>query len=204
MEWVDVAMEEYKTLRQESLGSLEQAQRAVQIGLAAIAAITAFGATSRSAGTFQDAAIVSAGPAVAALVWIIWLLEIERSMRAGRYIAQLEWRINASAPDEPPALGWENKMLGEKKPLGSSAYNIVVPLMLIVTSLPSAAVGVARLIDHRDWGALAVATSFDVVVLVYTARFHRDLERKMDEHRETVLRSLVTNGSGTQVETPLD
>ncbi len=191
-------MEEYKTLRQESLNSLEQAHRSVQIGLAAIAAITAFGATSASgAGMLQDVAIAIAAPIVAALAWVLWLLEVRRSMRAGRYIARLEHRINERvsdpSPEHEPALGWEIKMLGEKADLGSHAYNRIVPLMLIATSILSVAVGLTRLGDHREWGALAATGFFDALVLVVARRYDQCVKSKIAKGREEALEEIHGN-----------
>src|SRR5271165_1638478 len=137
MEWVDVAIEEYKSLREESLKSIEQAQHSLQLGLAAIAAITAFGATaSQNAAALQDVALAVAAPLVATLIWILWLLELGRAVRAGAHNAVLEQRINRhfthGFEGEGP-LGWEIEMLDQRTQLGSYAFNWAIPLTLFAT-----------------------------------------------------------------------
>jgi hypothetical protein len=60
--WVDVALEEYKSLRQESLGAIEQMQRTLQIGLAAIGVITGFAVSAANSGVADDTAVCATAP----------------------------------------------------------------------------------------------------------------------------------------------
>jgi hypothetical protein len=167
---VDVAIEEYKSLREESLRSIEQARHSLQLGLAAIAAITAFGATAgHSAAALQDVAIAVAAPLIGTLAWVLCLLELGRAVRAGAHNAVLEERINmhlANEVDGGGPLGWEIKMLGKYTHLGSRAFNWAIPLLLFAAGIPSVAVGVERLHRSHSGAGLWAAGVVDSVLLV--------------------------------------
>jgi hypothetical protein len=83
-EWVTVALEEYKTLRQESLAAIEQMQRTVQIGLVAIGVLTAFGVEAVSKGPEVQLGLAMATPVLAALVVALRLDELHRARSGGR------------------------------------------------------------------------------------------------------------------------
>jgi hypothetical protein len=193
VEWVDVAMEEYKTLREESLSAIEQAQHSLQLGLAAIAAITAFGATKGTSGaTVQDVAIAVASPLVAALVGVLWLLEVRRAVRAGAYNARLEQRINRHFPNEKAALGWESEIQRQFTGKGSYTFDRAVLLTLFATTIPSVVVGLVRL-DKRHqegwfWGALA----FDIALLLAAIAYQLVGNRAMTRVREAAKKAIAT------------
>lgn len=202
MQWVDVAIEEYKSLRDESLKSIEQAQHSVQLGLAAIAAITAFGATaSPSAAALQDVALAVAAPLVATLIWILWLLELGRAVRAGAHNAVLEKRINRRLLDkvdgEEP-LGWEIKMLDTRTHLGSYAFNWAIPLALFATAIPSVAVGMERLHRHHPGAPLWSAIGVDAVLLAATIRRNSLAREEMHKLKDEGKKECAALGSPSQ------
>jgi hypothetical protein len=199
MDWVDVAMEEHKTLREESLGAIEQAQRSLQLGLAAIAAITAFAATQgTSVGTLDDVAISLAGPLVAALVGILWVLEVFRAVRAGAHIAALEQRINRRFPAGDDALRWETSVLDAFSKPGNKTwvYNWAVRLTLFATTIPSVAIGFDRLrhrAHHGSW--LLAVIVIDVVLVLLSLGLQQWFDHAAKQHRLDAIRE-VTAGRG--------
>ena len=60
-QWVTVALEEYKTLRQEALGAIEQMQRTLHMGLVAIGVLTAFGVDAVRSGRPSGSGHLHAG-----------------------------------------------------------------------------------------------------------------------------------------------
>jgi hypothetical protein len=203
VEWVDVAMEEYKTLRAESLGSLEQAQLSLQIGLAAIAAITAFGATrATNVATLEDVAIAVASPLVAALVWVLWLLQVERAVLAGAQIALVEQRVNKHFPGEVDALEWERKMLEEHSAMGP-AFERAVPLTLLATTIPSTVVGLVGLHHHHHEAWLLIAAAIYGVVLVLAIGYYRRVvEPRVKKIRTNAASKIKATGAQGEVSAP--
>jgi hypothetical protein len=125
--WVEVALEEYKTLRQESLGAIEQIQTTLQIGLVAIGVITGFGveAAAGSIKTDTDVAVrvglVFVPPLLAGLIIVMCLEELRRAVDAGIHVARLEQQV-ASRPgtEQPPPLTWETAI--QRKHSGKHGY----------------------------------------------------------------------------------
>jgi hypothetical protein len=73
-DWVAAILEEYKTLRTESLQAIEQMQRTLQIGLVAIGVITGIGVDNADASAAVQVGIAAATPAIALAVLVLWLL----------------------------------------------------------------------------------------------------------------------------------
>lgn len=107
MDWCEIVMEEYKTLREESLASIQTQNTIITYGTTAIG--LAFGGGI----TVWDRDIVSALiflvliPTLTYLILLGWLGEVGRMFRAGVFLSVLERKINAQFPDKPPALSWE-------------------------------------------------------------------------------------------------
>lgn len=97
MDEVDALFKEYDTLRQESLDSMQNRTQIVAFGLGTLA-VLAGAVLSLDSGDRSPhliVAVFSIGlPVISALVLYIWLGEVERMMRAGKHIQQLELRIN--------------------------------------------------------------------------------------------------------------
>jgi hypothetical protein len=188
MDWVAVALEEYKTLRAESLEAIEQMQRTLQIGVVAIGLITGFGIDTSESGAAVQAGIAAATPALAAAVLVLWLDELRRSVFAGAHVARIEHRIaERYAPDDPP-LTWETKIQKEFDPDSGYRYHRhwATAAALFAAAAPMVATGLVRLGQDHEW-ALFIATTAVVALLLafavtYQARVHKDVS---DKHRET-------------------
>jgi len=187
MEWVAVALEEYKTLRTESLAAIEQMQRTLQIGVVAIGVITGIGVDTSESAAVVQAGIAVATPAFAALVLILWLDELRRSVFAGAHVARIEHAIAQRYEGEAAPLTWETKIQKEYDPASGYRYHRhwATAGVLFAAAAPMVFTGLVRLGQDGEW-ALFTATAVVVAVLLtvavgYQVRIHREVA---DKHRD--------------------
>ncbi len=117
---LDVALQQYETVRQESLGSMTHRTQIVSLGLATVGALVAgllaFHGGKEPVTVWADIAVFAfAAPLVSLFALFMWLGEVRRMMRAGSFLWSLELVINekfakalgkASRP-----MGWESAYL---------------------------------------------------------------------------------------------
>ena len=183
MDWVATALEEYKTLRQESLDAIAGTQRTLQLGLVSIGVLTGFAAnlaTSQKAPgaleTMAYLAVALAAPAIALLVVVLWLEETRRAVRAGAFLSALEARIAARFGDEPPPLTWESGIQRRTGEPGQYVYHWAVGVTLLIASAPTAALGLLSLANNGHWVAfglgMAAVAAIVSASLFYQANTH--------------------------------
>lgn len=130
-------MTEYETLRQESLDSINNRSQIVSFGLGTLG-VLAGGvlASERASNSFPLLVVVfSVGiPTISVLVLYSWLGEVERMMRAGRFMVDLETRINDEISPANPALSWERS-------LRSSNIQMHYPYVVVLALFLGIAVG---------------------------------------------------------------
>jgi hypothetical protein len=104
MDRVEVLLKEYETLRQESLDSNNNRSQIVSFGLGTIGLLAASVlASERASASLPLLLMVFSGaiPIISILVLYSWLGEVERMMRAGRFMSELERRINGASSYPP-------------------------------------------------------------------------------------------------------
>ncbi len=106
---LDVLLEEYRTLRQESLDAMGHRLTVVNFTFAALSVMLAAMLASESLSPELLAIFgIVVVPQGAKAGLFIWLGEYQRSQHAGRHIQQLEQRINALVEaNEGEGLSWE-------------------------------------------------------------------------------------------------
>lgn len=113
-DWLAVTMEEYKTLRQECLTSIQSQHSILDYGLAALGVIILAGVTARNFTVLPVIIFLIVVPWTSYFVLFTWFEEYARMVRAGSYIAETEKRINgmlkAQNPDLGDALSWESQL----------------------------------------------------------------------------------------------
>lgn len=109
---VEVLMEEYRTLRQESLDTLGHRLTVVSFTFAALSVVVAGMLTAPELPPWVIGAVgVVFVPQAAKAGLFIWLGEYQRSQRAGRHLAELERRINDLLDvDGATGLCWESAL----------------------------------------------------------------------------------------------
>lgn len=115
MDWLTAALEEYKTLREESLASMKMQQSILAYGVAAIGVIITSALNSWKASPLPEFFFLALLPLIIYLTLLTWLGEVARMFRAGNFIALLENRINLRIGDPVSALTWENSLREPKK-----------------------------------------------------------------------------------------
>ena len=142
-EWVTVALEEYKPLRQESLAAIEQMQRTLQIGLVAIGVLTAFAVEAVGEGAGVQVGLALAAPLLAALVAALRLDELLRAVAAGAHIALLEQQIARRVGDEEPPLSWESNIQKTFSRPRDRLRHWATLLALFAAAVPTAVLGIS-------------------------------------------------------------
>ena len=121
--WLSTAIEEYKSIRTESLDSMKVQNNIVGYGVAATAALltASIGFIDKNDSTILDLAIFCLFiPSVVSFIVMIWAGEVARMYRAGSFLAMrekiinrhIDAKINSGGSLSEP-LGWENWLLSE-------------------------------------------------------------------------------------------
>lgn len=136
MDWLSVVIEEYKTLRNESLASMQTQQSILRFGTAAIAVLIAAAFNLWEKSPLPEAVLLFVIPFMSYLILAIWMGEIARMMRAGIFLVELEKKINKEFADKPKALTWE-KWLRETQHDGKTPqlrwnYYAIISLFLLI------------------------------------------------------------------------
>ncbi|MBU1702591.1 MAG: hypothetical protein KJ970_10660 [Candidatus Eisenbacteria bacterium] len=167
--WLEVVMDEYRSLREESLRSMQLQQAVLRYGLAATGALIAVAFGIWGVVLLASVALLLFVPAVSYLSLIIWIGEVARMMRAGWYLKALEERVCQQFPDRPPPLGWENYLRTVSGHAGTPQlfwnYAAIIGLFLLLSML-AAAMGVVRLAGALPSAALIGISVLEFVVLV--------------------------------------
>ncbi|MCL4504061.1 MAG: hypothetical protein M1438_19735 [Deltaproteobacteria bacterium] len=106
-EWVSIAIEEYKTLREESLTSLNRQQQIFSIGAATIGVFLLAGINAWDKSPLPEIIFLVMIPIIVYLVFLIWFGEFIRMIRAGKFLRGIENKIDKEYPAKKP-LTWEN------------------------------------------------------------------------------------------------
>lgn len=135
MDHLNVMLEEYKTLREESLQTMRNRNTILSFGIAVLAALFHAGVTALTEQNTKDFAFIVFNPIIpvaSMLILTIWLGEADRMARVGVYLSKLEIKINERLATLNPdraitvnPLWWENWL---RTPATNSAYNITPQL----------------------------------------------------------------------------
>jgi len=105
---INIKIEEYKTLRAESLQSMANRNSILAFGLATLGLVFHAGvSTMPDQGFLAFSIFTLALPILSMLVLILWIGEAERMSRVGLYIKQVEGEINQYFGDEAKLIYWE-------------------------------------------------------------------------------------------------
>jgi hypothetical protein len=188
-EWITVALEEYKTLRQESLAAIEQMQRTLQIGLVAIGVLTAFGVEAATEGPGVQVGLALATPVLAALVAALRLDELHRAVAAGAHAAVLEQRIARRVGEDEAPLTWESEVQQRFRPTEDKIRHWATLAALFAATAPAVVLGISDFgEEHKpEWALVlvgvvlicAAASWYQRFTLNAVAALHAAARRKM-------------------------
>lgn len=135
MDSIEILLKEYETLRQESLDTINNRNTILSFGLATIGAIFAGSSIAYTTGTYSlvsSLVLILAIPAISSFVLFIWLGEYERMQRAGRFLVELEHKINEESSKE--LLTWET-YLRKRHAHMKYPYHAVVMLLIGISGI---------------------------------------------------------------------
>ena len=153
------ALAEYDSLRQESMASISNRITVVNFTFGALAVMIA-GLLAQSNPTLLSGIVaILFVPQLAKTGLLIWLGEYDRSQRAGRWIRDLELRINALVDNK--SMSWESTLMSKGTHM-SYPYASTV-LLLLGAGWASLVVGFSIMYSNLavndpqwlNWGALA-------------------------------------------------
>jgi hypothetical protein len=189
-EWITVALEEYRTLRQEALAAIEQMQRTLQIGLVAIGVLTAFAVDAVNQGAGVQVGLAIGTPVVAALVVALRLDELHRAVDAGAQVAVLEQKIGlrlgegGRSRDRDPLM-WESRVQEEFTSREDQIRHGVIAAILFAATAPAALLGLLKFAKHHDQWVL-VASAIALVLAVTFAYQSYMLGKVRTRHEEAL------------------
>jgi hypothetical protein len=194
--WLQGALEEYRSLREESLQGLRAQQLGVQIGVTLLAALIGVGvgvADQLTRAVLLDVAV----PLLAIFLTILWQGELERSVRVGRYLADRERVISKVGflPRRPPPMDWENWLSRSPHLLLVRYYNaqfIIIGLL----ALGSAIVGVIGLLGQGRWGVASLFGVNALGLLLASSLLYRNNYSRLMQLRSPVPAGLVAFSFG--------
>ena len=146
MDFINVAMEEYKTLREEINTAMSNQQSILNYGIASMSVIIAFSSSNWQEKLVIDLILILLVPVICLAISTIWLGEVNRVARAGNFLVEKEREINRLMKDVAPkssdgaptdALMWENYLRYIKKNPSNKAiktlWNYRAILVLLFT-----------------------------------------------------------------------
>src|SRR5437763_12927819 len=107
MDWVAVALEEYRTLREEALDALREQITVQRFGLAGLGVLLGIGIQARSDIAVAATVLLGLTPLAAVFLLVMWMVAYGRMATIGMQLARLEAEISDRFPAEPWPLTWE-------------------------------------------------------------------------------------------------
>jgi 8-oxo-dGTP diphosphatase len=180
-QWLNVVLEEYKAVRAEILVSLQLQQQVIAFGITVLGAASAVGLNFLQSNVYVSAGIGLISPAIALVVVLVWVGELERMVRAGAWVALTERRLATSFAPLPPPLGWESALRGVGNPFPVVRvlyrYRGILGILPLLSNAPNTATVWANWARFDAWaraGLLSVQAGVTLAtILVYFLRERR-------------------------------
>jgi hypothetical protein len=116
--WFDIVLCEYSSLRTESIESLRNQQAVISYGLTVIGVLIGFTGGIWMKKTIVEIIYIIFIPFLCNFIILIWNGEVNRMSRAGRYIKEIEDKVNQMVKTHlkinKPALYWETYLREQK------------------------------------------------------------------------------------------
>jgi hypothetical protein len=177
-EWLDVALEEYKSLRTESLTAMANQQATLRFGMTALGTALALAVNAKEAERFLLFSVLI--PIFSLLFFCLYAIEFERMARVGIYIKNVEQNINLIFPLPQPAgihfiqppLGWETWLSTENKN-GKTRLRYYWSIPLIFISVTIFSSGMAFLsLEKGPFGEWNLWLLLAIFILVMSVIFY--------------------------------
>jgi hypothetical protein len=179
--WLELALAEYKALRDEILTTMETQQGTLRFGTAALSILVVGSINVWEDELVTTLAFLFAIPFLSKLVITIWMGEVTRMMRAGDHLVDVERSLQKVYPEMPePIMRWETRLRDRHSPTTRWKQHyewnyLAIILMFWTIAVGSMALGVYRGIsgglhvsDGWVWGigGLVFLSSFVGLLLI--------------------------------------
>ncbi len=168
MEWIEIAIEEYKTLRAESIEAIKTQQTTLKFGTAIAGAVILSGFNLWNKTLLPDLIFLIFIPILCYLVLVIWIGEVARMMRAGYYLTLVEKKISNAYADIDNLLFYEN-WLRDKKNNSKTAqlkWNYIAVIALFsFTSISAIIVGNIRIFNKIEVWYIGICDLIEMLIL---------------------------------------
>jgi hypothetical protein len=164
---IGVLMEEYKTLRAESLQSIQARHQVITFAFGALSVIIAGIVTSNASSLLLGFMSFAAVPQIAKAVLFMWLGEYRRSARAGNGLRAIEEKINALVGQN--TLSWETSLSAGRSHM-TYPYSATVFVILLISYI-GLVIGISEIaVFTRSYSpALLWECKFNLVAFVTIA-----------------------------------
>jgi hypothetical protein len=185
-DWYTAVLEEYKSLRAEAVTARDAQLSVLRIGVALIAGLIALGATLRNEEFLGGLLLSVIVPILVILTLELWIGEIQRSVRAGAFVAAIEHRLALlfAEKDLDPPLAWETWLRNKSDASGiavtsqqqkdSLVRSLVISGFLFLVAGGSCGLGLHFLWHHEYRSmtyAVGISVGISLVLLLVRAGF---------------------------------
>jgi hypothetical protein len=189
MNWIEIVMEEYKTLRTESIESVKSQQTTLNIGTAIAGAVVIAGFNLWKETLIPDLIFLFFIPILCYLILAIWLGEVSRMVRAGKYIKKLENRISKEYSKIEPPLSFENWLRNKDKNDKSKQtkwnYISVISLFIFI-AFSSILIGNYKIYPKIELLGLIIINLFESIGLATVIMFIYITSIKITTHNKVL------------------
>lgn len=184
-DWISIAMEEYKTLRTESLESMKGQQATLKVGTATVGVLAASAFSLWDKTLLPDFIFMVFLPVICYLILVIWIGEVQRMMRAGKFISTIEKKINDNfILKDNNVLSWENWLRIESAKGNTNQmklnYFAILALFLFV-SLISIGIGDYRIFYKIPFWWLLIINVVEIVIFTITFFYLMRTGKKLEK-----------------------
>jgi hypothetical protein len=154
-------LEEYSSLRKESVSAIGYRIQIVTFTFAALAVIVAGLLTRNVPDLLAGIISLFVVPQIAKASLLMWLGEYHRSIRAGRYLREIEAKVNSLT--EPATLAWESELALKKRHM-SYPY-VATAFVILGTGHLASALGI-YLLSSLNQGVVNLKLTVGLVIYV--------------------------------------
>ena len=168
--WINIKLEEFKTLREENIDAGKNSHSILRYGLSGIGLIVAAGVHLWNESMLPEVVFLFFVPFLVYLVVIMWMGEILRKVRVGKYIYdEIEIKLNKLFDENNPPLNWEHylrsKGLFNKNNFFSWNY-LASGFMLLMLTVFSIIFGNYKIAGKVTWNNLIFINGVEVIFLL--------------------------------------
>ncbi len=167
-QWRKVAIEEYKTLREESLASMKMQQSILTLGTTTIGLLFSAAFNLWDKPMLPNLLFLVIMPLIVSLVMLMWAGEVARMFRASTFLRAVEKKINGSLRTNKQALAWET-WLATPKSDGETAHRMLSPtyvavwILFVLSFLISVIVGLIKMRDTAPVSHLVAISAVELI-----------------------------------------